>query len=73
MKYWVTYDDLLNHSQIIGEFDDLDKAREFFKAECYTPAMIYDDFICLEAISDDDEWLDTIDDYMFTRLDREEQ
>ena len=71
MKYRVTYDDLLDHSQIIGEFDNLDEAREFFKAECYTPAMIYDDFLCLEAISDDDEWQETIDDYMFTRLDRE--
>ena len=71
MKYRVTYDDLLDHSNIIGEFDNLDEAQEFFKAECYTPAMIYDDFLCLEAISDDDEWLETIDDYMFTRLDRE--
>ena len=70
MKYWVTYDDLLDHSIIIDEFTDLDEAREFFKAECYTPAMVYDDFLCLEAMSDDDEWLDTIDTYIFTRLDR---
>ena len=72
MKYWVTYDDLLNHSHIIDEFDDLDKAQEFFKAECYTPAMIYDDFLCLEAIGDDGDWVDTIHEYVFTRLDRNE-
>ena len=72
MKYWVTYDDLLDHSYIIDEFDNLDEAREFFKAECYTPAGIYDDFLCLEAIGDDGVWQDTIDDYMFTRLDRNE-
>ena len=72
MKYWVTYDDLFGHSELLGEFTDLSEAQEFFKAECYTPASEYDDFIILEAYDDDGEWNETLDDYMFTRLDRED-
>ena len=73
MKYVITYDDLFGHMHVLEEFTDLDKAREFFKAECYQPAYTYDDFIILEVYDDEDEWVDTIDDYMFTRLDRPDE
>ena len=71
-KYVISYDDLLDHSVVIDEYSDLDKAREAFKAECYTPADVYDDFIVLEARDKNDEYIYTIDDYQFTRLDRDE-
>jgi len=71
-KYVITYDDLLDHSVVIDEFNDLDKAREAFKAECYTPADVYDDLIVLEARDKNDGYIYTIDDYSFTRLDRDE-
>ena len=73
MKYCITYDDLFGHTGVIDEHLDLDKAREAFKAECYSPASIYDDFLCLESMDDDDEWVDILDDYQFTRLDREDE
>ena len=71
-KYVITYDDLLDHTAVIDEFTDLDKAREAFKAECYTPADVYDDLIILEARDRNDGYIYTIDDYQFTRLDRDE-
>ena len=71
-KYVITYDDLFGHTGVLEEFQDLDKAREAFKAECHTPAHIYDDFICLESYDTSDNYIDTLDDYQFTRLDRNE-
>ena len=73
MKYCITYDDLFGHTGVLDEYVSLDEAKEAFKAECYTPAHIHDDFICLESYDDNDDWVDTLDDYQFTRLDRENE
>ena len=72
MKYIIEYDDLLGHMYRVDEFDNLDKARECFKANCYTPAEIYDDFITLESVDKDSNY-ELIDEYQFTRLDRENE
>ena len=72
MKYCIVADDLFDHTFNFQEYDNLEEAREAFKAECYTPAQIYDDFLTLEVRNDDGDWVDTIDDYQFTRLDRTE-
>ena len=70
MKYVITYDDLFGHIGWLDEFKDLDEARAAFKVECYSPAYTYDDFVCLDVYDDEDEYIDTIDDYQYTRLDR---
>ena len=71
MRYIIEYDDLLGHMYRVDEFDNLDEAREWFKSVCYTPAEIYDDFITLESIDENDNY-ELIDEYQFTRLDRNE-
>ena len=72
MKYCITYDDLFGHIGVIDEFTSLEEAQQVFKSNCYTPAQIYDDFICLDKY-DEDDYVDTLDDYQFTRLDRDNE
>ena len=73
MKYSVNIEDLMWHNNVIETFDTLEEARAAFISWCWTPAQEYDDFLELNLCDEDGYYEDTIDDYEYLRLDRDEQ
>ena len=70
MRYGVYVHDLLYHEYLIDSFDTLREAREFFISESHAPACVYDDLLELAQLTHDNYFLDSLDTYEFTRLDR---
>ena len=73
MRYGVYVQDLLYHDYLINSFNTLEQAREFFIAESHSPASFYDDLLVLAVLDDNDCYVDSISDYQFTRLDRDDR
>ena len=73
MNYSICIEDLYGHNNVIDYFNTLEEAREAFVSWCMTPAEIYDDYLELVKNDADGFYEDTIDDYEYTRLDRENE
>jgi hypothetical protein len=72
MRYSINIEDLLGHNTVIEYCDTLEEAEQVFISWCYCPAEIYDDFLELNVVDEEDCYIDTVDDYECSRSDREE-
>jgi hypothetical protein len=72
MNYSVNIEDLYGHNNVIDYYDTLEEAREAFISWCWTPAEENDDFLELVRNDADGFFEEDLDDFQFTRLDRDD-